>query len=206
MTYRPDDSPLSSFEEVLKPNYIQALMLSEPIVILGDLNCDWLRKACSEFKALEKFYSEMNLRRLITKPTRMTANTESLLDVILVSPNSLVQDSGIIHRPIRDYSVVFVKLKVKRTYRNYRTELFTRDLANEADSLLSIFEESDVDSKLNILDDVLLSVLSSHAPIKSIVDRFGRSPIAPFLRKTKKPDSCSQRIQAVFLQGWQKCR
>ena len=38
----------------------------------------------------------------------------------------------------------------------------------EADTLLSIFEESDVDSKLDILDDVLRSVLNSHAPIKSM--------------------------------------
>ena len=41
-------------------------------------------------------------------------------------------------------------------------------LFNEADSLLRIFKESDADSKLNILDDVLLSVLNSHAPIKVI--------------------------------------
>ena len=27
ITYRPDDSPLNSFDEVLKPNYIQALLL-----------------------------------------------------------------------------------------------------------------------------------------------------------------------------------
>ena len=147
---------------------------SKPIVILGDLNCDCLRKACSEFKALEKFHTEMNLRQLITKPTRITANYESLLDVILVSLNSLFQDSAIIHRPISGNSVVFVKLKIKppkpthpntltQTYKNYSAGLFTLDLAKEADALLSIFEESDVDSKLNILDDVLRSVLTSHA-------------------------------------------
>ena len=114
MTYRPVDSPLSSFEEVLKPNYVLASMLSKPIVILGDLNCDCLRKACSElFKALEKFYTEMNLRQLIgTKPTRITAKTESLSDIIFVSPNSLVEDIGIIHRPLSDHSVVFIKRKV----------------------------------------------------------------------------------------------
>ena len=55
----------------------------------------------------------MNLRQLITKPTRITTNTESFLDVILVSSNSLVQGSGIIYRPISDQSVVFVKLNVK---------------------------------------------------------------------------------------------
>ena len=116
MTYRPDDSPLSSFEEVLKPNYLQALMLNKPITILGDLNCDCLKKSCSEFKALEKFYTKMNLRQLITKPTRITVNTESLLDVILTSPNSIVQDSGIIHRSISDHLVIFAKLKVTQTH------------------------------------------------------------------------------------------
>ena len=111
VTYRPEDYPLSSFEQVLKPNYIQALMLSNPIVILGDLNCDCLRKTCSEFKALGKFYAEMNLRQLITKSTRITATT--VISVILVYPTSLVQDSGIIHRPISDHLVVFVRIKVK---------------------------------------------------------------------------------------------
>ena len=104
----------------------------------------------------------MNLRQLVTKPTRITTNTESLLDVILASPNSSVQDSGIINRPISDHLVVFVNLKVKppkttlqyinpRIYRNYSAEVFTRDLANEADSFLS----PDVNSKLDTLNDVL---------------------------------------------------
>ena len=60
-----------------------------------------------------------------------------------------------------------------QTYRNYSAELFTLDLAKEADTLLSIFEESDVDSKLNIFDDVLRSVLTTHASIKSIKYRVG---------------------------------
>ncbi|CAH3121539.1 unnamed protein product, partial [Porites lobata] len=80
VTYRPDDSPLSSFEEVLKPSYIQALLLDKPITIPDDLN----------------------------------STTQSLLDVILVSSNNSVRDSGVIHRPISDHSIVFVKLKVKK--------------------------------------------------------------------------------------------
>lgn len=69
ITYRPEDYPFSSFDEVLKPNYIQALLLKKPILISGDLNClIWI---CSEFKALEKLYSEMNLIQL-EKPTRIT--------------------------------------------------------------------------------------------------------------------------------------
>ena len=55
VTYRPDDSPLSSFDNVLKPSYIQALTLNKPIVILGDLNCDVLKQNCPETKALINF-------------------------------------------------------------------------------------------------------------------------------------------------------
>ena len=75
MTYRPDDSPLSSFEEVLKPSYIRALLLDKSITILGDLNCDGLQKTGTEYRALEKFYMDMNLKELITKPTRITVTT-----------------------------------------------------------------------------------------------------------------------------------
>ncbi|RMX50697.1 hypothetical protein pdam_00013219 [Pocillopora damicornis] len=78
ITYRPEDYPFSSFDEVLKPNYIQALLLKKPILISGSQK-----------------------------------NTESLLDVILVKPNTLVRDSGVLHWPISDHSIVFVKLKVK---------------------------------------------------------------------------------------------
>lgn len=67
ITYRSDDSPLNFFDGVLKPSkpYIQALLLNKPILILGDLNCNYLKKTYSEFKALEKFYTEMNSIQLI---------------------------------------------------------------------------------------------------------------------------------------------
>ena len=42
------------------------------------------------------------------------------------------------------------------------------DLAKEADSLLTIFDQTDVDSKLNILNDTLQSVWSLHALMKQI--------------------------------------
>ena len=60
--YRPDDSPLSFFEDTLKPAYIQGLALNRPIVILGDLNCDDLDSTCREYAALNSFAREMNGR------------------------------------------------------------------------------------------------------------------------------------------------
>ena len=108
VTYCTDDSPLSSFEEILKPNYTQAMLLNKPIVILGDLNCDGLKPSCTESRALQRFSDEFNLSQLIKSPTRIKDTTESLLDVILVSAPMLVRKSGVINSPISDHLPVFV--------------------------------------------------------------------------------------------------
>lgn len=47
-------------------------------------------------------------------PFPLNLSAISLLDVILVSSNNKVLDSGVLHRPISDHSIVFTKLKVKK--------------------------------------------------------------------------------------------
>ena len=179
VAYRPDDCPLSFFEDTLKPIFIQALALNTQIAILGDLNCDGLKENSPECQALRNFASEMNLRQLINSPTRITDTTESLLDIILVSSPSLVRNSGVINAPISDHLPVFAELKVKppkptlhyistRSFKNYEPDAFAFDLAAKADDLLSIFKDSDIDVKLNIFNTVLQNTLSNHAPIKTI--------------------------------------
>ena len=113
VAYRPDDTPLSFFEDTLKLVYTQALLLNKPIIILGDLNCDGLDSSCREYAAINSFTREMNLQQLIKEPTRITATTESLLDVILVSDPSSVRKSGVINNPISDHLPVYVVLKLK---------------------------------------------------------------------------------------------
>ena len=194
VTYRPDDSPVSSFEEILKPNYIQAILLNKPIVILGDLNCDGLKPSSTESRALQCFSDELNLSQLIKSPTRITETTETLLDVILVSAPKLVRKSGVINAPISDHLPVFVELKLKppkmtqksisiRSYKNYSPCLFTTDLACKADRLLTIFQGNNVNTKLDSLNDLLQSTLNLHAPVKIIKIK---SRPCPFVNKEIK--------------------
>ena len=179
MTYRPDDSPLSSFEEVLKPKYIQALTLNKPIIILGVLNCNGLEKSCPKFKALEKFCSDMNLKQLISTPTRITPYTQTLLNVIMICSNFSVRNRGVIQRPISDHSIVFTNLKIKkqktipqyvttRSYKHYNGKQFACDLAKEAGALLTTFDKPDVNSKLKNVINTLMRILDSHALQKQI--------------------------------------
>ena len=145
---------------VLKPSYIQALTLNKPIVILGDLNCDVLKQNYPESKVLINFAIEMNLGQLIKSPTRITNTIQSLLDVVLVSSNSLVglRRRGVLNTTISDHLPVYVESKLKsrkhpphyitvRSYKNYSPSLFMTDLARSShDNLLSIFNDGDVNS------------------------------------------------------------
>ena len=186
-TYRPEDAPLNSFEDLLKPSYIQALVYNKPIVILGDLNCDYLKKSCPKFKALDNFSSEMNLYQLIKSPTRITETSATLIDVIFVSSTSLVRESGVMSRSISDHLPVYAKLKLQRpktapqfvrirSYKNYTASSFAAELASKADHLLTVFNENDVDTKLNNFNCVLQTVLDGHAPMRNIKIRSRSCP------------------------------
>ena len=178
VSYRPPDSPLSSFEDLLKPSYIQALTLCKPIVILGDLNCNVLSEN-SESKALASFMSDVNLSQVITTPTTITDTSSLLIDVILVSNPNIISENGVLNTPISDHLPVFVILKLKppkpppcyitvHSYKKYDPTLFAADLASKSEPLLKVFQEADVNSKLKTFNDVFSSTLESHAPVKTM--------------------------------------
>ena len=112
VSYRPPDTRLNCFEDLLKPNYIQALTLNKQILVLGDLNCN-MQENGQECKALTNFATELNLTQIIKTPTRITPTSQTLIDVILVSSTSLVLESGVISTSISDHLPVYVLLKLK---------------------------------------------------------------------------------------------
>ena len=149
VAYRPEDSPVSCFEDYLKPNYIQALAMDKQIVVLGDLNCDYLKEHCHNYRALKNFALEMNLEQLIKSPTRITDTTQSLIEVSLVLSPLLVRQSGVINISVSDHLPVYVELKLKspkpipqyvtlRSFKNFSPSLFTEDLASNCHSLLCL--------------------------------------------------------------------
>ena len=176
ISYRPPECPLSCLETNLKPSFVQALLLNKPIFILGDLNCN-VMKDCPENTALGNFMLEMNLNQLITTPTRITDKSESLIDVIITSTSHLVNESGVMNTIISDHLPVYAVLNMKlpkpssqymltRSYKDYDVEKFTAHLSLRSEELISIFTESNVNSKLDKFNDVLLTTLAVHAPVR----------------------------------------
>ncbi|CAB4040401.1 Hypothetical predicted protein [Paramuricea clavata] len=177
VTYRPPDTFLNCFEDLLKPNYVQALTLNKQILVLGDLNCNMLENG-QERRALTNFSTELNLTQIIKTSTRITATSQTLIDVILVSSTALVLESGVINTSISDHLPVYVLLKLKapkmpacyittRSYKNYNPSLFSSDLVTKSDRLLSILSNTNVNTILETFKDVLHSTLDVHAPLKT---------------------------------------
>ena len=178
VTYRPPDCPLNCIQDDFRQNYVRALSMNEPIFILGDLNCNLL-KDCPEKRAITDLCNDLNLKKIIKEPTRTTDTSQSLIDVILVSTEAVVLESEVLDSAISDHFPIYVSTRLKvpktpptyitvRSYKNYDPTAFSPDLATKSDRLLSIFTETDVNTKTEVLKDVIQSTLDLHAPIKTI--------------------------------------
>ncbi|CAB4027160.1 Hypothetical predicted protein [Paramuricea clavata] len=121
----------------------------------GDLNCNLLQQNIDGLSLLN-FASELNLKQLIASPTRITESSESLIDVVMSSTPDLVQESGVIETSISDHFSVYMQTSFPNTRHN-----------------------SEVNSKLSILNDALLSTLQTHAPVKTIRVRNRPCPYIP---------------------------
>ena len=116
--------------------YLQALTYGKFVLVVRDLNCDLLTSSY-ESRALNLLCSSLNMKQLITGPTRVTTISEILIDDTMTS---LVTDCGVVETHITDPFLVCVVLNLKapkplptyvisRSCKNYDSENFVNDLA-----------------------------------------------------------------------------
>ena len=99
--YRPPDSDLSCFETDFGNTLTLALTFNKPIYIIGDLNCNVLDNTTPN--ALLDFCQCFNLTQMVSKPTRITQSSSSLIDVVLASKKSLFKETKVIPSSISDH-------------------------------------------------------------------------------------------------------
>ena len=79
------------------------------LVILGDLNCDISHpdKGSTEGRALLDLMNEYNLTNLIREPTRVTATSITLIDVILTNRPRSFLTAGTFDLGLSDHHLVY---------------------------------------------------------------------------------------------------
>ena len=125
------------------------------------------------------------LSQIIDQPTRNTATSGTLIDVILTNNLSRVVTHGVVEWGTSNHRLVYVVRKVavpsnnKHKYKNFNSSLFIQDLEavpwGNKDCLDS------PDSMWNVWKQLFTSVADSHAPLHT--KRFRN---CPFLKLTER--------------------
>ena len=155
---------------------------NKEIFLLGDLNCDFLKKN-HVTNHMSVFMNLFNLTQLVDKPTRITPTSRTLLDVILTTNANICTDTRAVHKSFSDHSLVqttiMSKCKVNnkcnnsnnhvtkkfRCFKNFKVDDFVNDLKESNwtvdDTQLTSVAWNSFVSKFTMICD-------KHAPIKII--------------------------------------
>ena len=136
---------------------LSSISLEAEVILLGDFNVNFLATKNYASRALKRkllsFTSMYNLEQLIDKPTRITENSSTLIDLLFANNNHRIVSSGVLHVNLSDHSLIYcvVKAGVRRApgrvieYRSYKTyskQSFLADLVHVNFDLID--EEQDI--------------------------------------------------------------
>lgn len=188
--YRPPDSNLLCCVNGLENTLIDVLPKFDCVLFGGDLNVNYLN---NDNNILQKMFNKYGLTQMVDSPTRVTNVSQTLLDIIVCSRPSLINDVNIVDMdPISDHSLVTCTLKIftkidqikYRTYRDYSNFNYI-DFMNDLEmrNWDHIYSLDEVDKIVEYLNININSIFDDHAPIKS--SKFTKAP-APWLTENLK--------------------
>lgn len=112
--YRSPDYNCDQLIDHLNDSLSQLPIESE-IVVLGDLNVDFLLKRENfgyNLKQKLKILANSNdLEQLINSPTRITDQSRTAIDLVLVNNSHQIVESGVIPSAISDHCIVYCTIK-----------------------------------------------------------------------------------------------
>ena len=158
--------------------------------ILGDFNDDFL----SNNSKLKQIITNARLTQLITKPTRITHNSATLLDLIITNTPDSVIFSDSVPCPVADHELITATINLRKpkrqpvvkTFRDlscYSPDTLCNLLKLEEHNFNNIFMTDDANAQATIFTDVFNECLSVCAPL---VTRELKRPFAPWIDENLK--------------------
>lgn len=156
------------------------------LIFAGDLNIDFLNVVSNSYNLISNVLEVFNLNQVIDQPTHITANSSTLLDVIICSSNLKCDDILAVDCPtVTDYHLVTCTFGSKKTqdgpnfytyrdFSNFVLNDFCADLI--AANFNDIFRSSTVDNKIECFSELFLNVFNRHAIIKTVKITKPKSP------------------------------
>ena len=187
--YRPQTEGVDYFD-VLSEIVDGVINENKEVVLLGDLNCDFLKT--NSFTNHMKCFMEMyNFMQIVNKATRITPTSKTLVDVILTTNSNICVDTSVIHHSFSDHGLIQTVILSKpkssssvinkgvtkkfRSFKDFNVDVFNDDL-NKVD--WAIDDSVSVNAAWNKFVDKFTKVCDAHVPMKTI--RF-KSDLCPWL-------------------------
>ena len=151
------------------------------IVLLGDLNVNFqVGRSSTQSNSkqnLVRLANTYHLEQLIVEPTRISESSSTLIDLLFVNNSHKIVDSGVIHLPISDHSIIVCVIKggVKkgpsriiefRSYKRYCEDAFINELDEVNWHLID--DIPDIDTAVAAWSSMFTDVADRHAPIKKL--------------------------------------
>ena len=175
--YKHPSANVDEFSKVLDEFLKQLNMNKYEVYILGDMNIDLFKHHTHlpTGRYLDMLYSH-NLLPVITKPTRITSHTATLIDHIYTNTaNRLI--SGVIPVDISDHLPIFctVETSVKqqnghfyfRDYSKFNTESYIQDICT-VDWDVIFGQSNNLHEATDRTIGTIKSIVKKHAPLKQV--------------------------------------
>ena len=143
------------------------------------MNVDLLLKPAfgckKKMQILHNFMRSLDLSQIKTEPTRITEQSKSLIDVILVNNQHRIVDSDVVSLSISDHSPIYCVLKAGvpkatprtikyRSFKGFDENAFIQNLKNVPWHIVD--DESNVNDAVLTWNKLFTEVVDSRAPLK----------------------------------------
>ena len=174
--YRPPDSTLellNTYEKLIEKLDSE----DKKTILIGDFNCDWTGVKSGKVKLqtnkLYEITQTFQFKQMIDQPTRITNNSEIIIDLAFTNKPELIIRSGVIHIRTSDHSFILIQRKIsiprpepklnrKRQFKRYNINAFISDLTACLVNLTSTVQDSN--DMWSDWKDRFLFVADIHAP------------------------------------------
>ena len=148
------------------------------IICLGDFNCDSYKPNDWQWKKLNGLMSARQLKQVISKPTRVTSTSETLIDHVWTTHPNMYLRNGVVPFTLSDHSLIYAvrkALKIPkgparnikvRSYRTFNDTDFINELRHI--SWIGIETSNCPEVAWSIFESIFTRICDKHAPFKQV--------------------------------------
>ena len=177
---------MNSFLQELGDDLSYVYSSFDKLICVGDLNIDFLKPENYYYARIADIFESLSLKQFVETPTRITATSSTLLDVVILPENTVVHKiENIDASNISDHDAVVCYLKRKtaigngktitfRDFKNFNYDAFYKFLKRLPFS--SVYSAGSIDEKIRLLINFICDAFDIFAPQKTIIVKTQSAP------------------------------